>query len=220
MWGLSTHQVVLCDTSWVSYNWVQFWHSPPGDSIRSHRLKSLSHKTSTPQLQMPVTSPTSFTLLTTWLSVGIPTTHLVGLTIYSNDPQKSGKHIYQYIISLFNPINHKGNHTWIFIGRTDAEGEAPILWPPDAKSWLFPWCWERLMGGEGDNRGWDGGMVPATQWNWIWAGSRRWWWTGKPGVLQSMGSQSVRHDRWAEQQQQAEDLGKLHQDSWSRETVV
>ena len=137
MLGLSTHQAVLCDTSWVSYNWIQFWHSPPGDSIRSHRLKSRSHKTSTPQLQMPVTSPTSFMLLTTWLSVGIPTTHFVGLTIYSNDPQKSGKHIYQCIISLFNPINHKGNQTWIFIGRTDAEGEAPILWPHDAKSELI-----------------------------------------------------------------------------------
>ena len=48
---------------------------------------------------------------------------------------------------------------WIFIGRTDAEAEVPILWPPDAKNWLI-WkdpCWERLKaGGEGDNRGWDG----------------------------------------------------------------
>ena len=35
------------------------------------------------------------------------------------------------------PINPKGNQSWIFIGRTDAEAEAPILWPPDAKSWLI-----------------------------------------------------------------------------------
>ena len=52
------------------------------------------------------------------------------------------------------------------------------------------------VGGEGDNRGWDGWMVSPTQWTWVWVDSRSWWWTGKPGVLQSMGSQRVRHD-WA-----------------------
>ena len=55
------------------------------------------------------------------------------------------------------PVNPKGNQSWIFIGRTKAEAEAPILWPPDAKNWLTgksPWCWERLRaGGEGDDRG-------------------------------------------------------------------
>ena len=50
--------------------------------------------------------------------------------------------------------------------------------------------------GEGDNRGWDGWMVSPTQWTWVWANSGSWWWTGKPGVLQSMGSQRVGHD-WA-----------------------
>ena len=35
------------------------------------------------------------------------------------------------------PVNPKGNQPWIFIGRTEAEAEAPILWPPDAKSWLI-----------------------------------------------------------------------------------
>ena len=60
-----------------------------------------------------------------------------------------------------------------------------------------PWCWERLKaGGEGDNRGWDGWMVSLTQWTWVWVNSRSWWWTGRPGVLQSMGSQRVGHD-WA-----------------------
>ena len=54
-----------------------------------------------------------------------------------------------------------------------------------------PWFGERLKaGGEGDNRGWDGWMASLTQWIWVWASSRSWWWTGKPGVLQSMGSQS------------------------------
>ena len=57
------------------------------------------------------------------------------------------------------------------------------------------WCWERLKaGGEGDNRGWDGWMASPTQWTWVWVNSRRWWWTGKPGVLWSMGLQRIGHD--------------------------
>ena len=60
-----------------------------------------------------------------------------------------------------------------------------------------PWCWERLRaGGEGDDRGWDGWMASPTQWTWVWVNSGSWQWTGKPGVLQSMGSQRVRYD-WA-----------------------
>ena len=98
------------------------------------------------------------------------------------------------------PVNPKGNQSWIFIGRTTAEGETPILWPPDMKNWLLgkdpdageDWCW----GGERDNRGWDGWMASPTQWKWVWVNSGRWWWTGRPGVLQSMESQRVRHD-WA-----------------------
>ena len=58
-----------------------------------------------------------------------------------------------------------------------------------------PWCWERLRaGGEGDNRGWDGWMASLTQWTWVWVDSGSWWWTGRPGMLQSMGLQIVRHD--------------------------
>ena len=60
-----------------------------------------------------------------------------------------------------------------------------------------PWCWERLkVGGEGDDRGWDGWMASLTQWTWVGVNSRSWWWTGRPGVLQSVGSQRVGHD-WA-----------------------
>ena len=65
------------------------------------------------------------------------------------------------------PVNPKGNQSWIFIGRTDAEAEASILWPPDVKSqlWKRPWCWERLKaGGEGADRGWDVWMVSPTRW--------------------------------------------------------
>ena len=58
-----------------------------------------------------------------------------------------------------------------------------------------PWCWERLKAeGEGEDRGWDGWMASPTQWTWVWVNSGSWWWTGRPGVLQSMGSQRVRHN--------------------------
>ena len=58
-----------------------------------------------------------------------------------------------------------------------------------------PWFWERLKaGGEGDNRGWNGWMASPTQWTWVWTNSERWWRAGKPGMLQSMGSQKIRHD--------------------------
>ena len=53
------------------------------------------------------------------------------------------------------------------------------------------WCWERLKAGEGDDRGWDGWMASLTQWTWVWVNSGSWWWTGRPGMLQSMGSQRV-----------------------------
>ena len=60
-----------------------------------------------------------------------------------------------------------------------------------------PWCWERLKaGGEGNDREWDGWMASPTQWTWVWVNSGSWWWTGRPGMLQSMGSQRVR-PKWA-----------------------
>ena len=63
--------------------------------------------------------------------------------------------------------------------------------------WKRPWCWERLKAGEeGDDRGWDGWMASPTQWIWVWVGSGNWWWTRRPGMLQAMGLQRVRHD-WA-----------------------
>jgi len=60
--------------------------------------------------------------------------------------------------------------------------------------WKRPWCWERLKAGEGDERGWDGWMASPTQWTWVWVNSGSWWWIVRPGMLQSMGSQRVRHD--------------------------
>ena len=100
-------------------------------------------------------------------------------------------------------VNLKGHQHWIITGRIDAEPEAPILWPPDAKTQLIgkdPWCWERLKaGGEGYDRRWDGWMASLTQWKWVWASSRRWWRTGKPVMLHPMGSQRVGPDFGTEQ---------------------
>ena len=99
------------------------------------------------------------------------------------------------------PVHSKGNQSWIFIGRTDAEAEAPILWLPDAKNWLTGrlWCWEGLKAEEGDDRGWYGWMASMTRWTWVWASSGSWWWEGKPGVWQSMVLQSrTRLSDWTE----------------------
>ena len=97
------------------------------------------------------------------------------------------------------PVHSKGDQFWVFIGRTDIEGETPVLWPPDVKNWLIWNDWERLkVGGEGDDRGSDGWMASLTQWTWIWVNSGSWWWTGRPGVLQSMGLQRVGHN-WVTQ---------------------
>ena len=64
-----------------------------------------------------------------------------------------------------------------------------------ADSLKRPWCWDRLRArGEGDSRGWDGWMASLIQWTWVWMDSGSWWWTGRPGVLQFMGLQRVRHD--------------------------
>ena len=98
---------------------------------------------------------------------------------------------------ILQSVHPKGNQSWIFIQRTDAGAETPILWPPDAKSQLIrkdPDAgkdWRQEMKGM---TWWDGWMTSLTQRTWVWAISGRWWRTRKPGMLQSMGSQRVRHD--------------------------
>ena len=73
-------------------------------------------------------------------------------------------------------------------------------WCEEMTHWKRPWCWERLRAGEeAGNRGRDDWMVSLTQWTWVWVNSWRQWRTGKPGMLQSMGSQKVGHD-WATEQ--------------------
>ena len=97
------------------------------------------------------------------------------------------------------PVHPKGNQSWIFIVGTDAEAETPVLWTPEVKNrltWKDPdsgkgWRWKE----KGMTR-WDGYMASPTQWTWVWVSSGSCWWTGKPGVLQSMGLQIVGHN-WA-----------------------
>ena len=94
------------------------------------------------------------------------------------------------------PVNPQGNQSWILIRRTDAEAETPILWLADAKnwpSWKYPdagkdWRWEEKGTTEDEMVGWHHGLN-GREFNF-----RSWWWTGRPGVLQSMGLQRVRHD--------------------------
>ena len=80
---------------------------------------------------------------------------------------------------------HQKDWCWSWSSNTLA------MWYEELTHWKRPWWWERLkVGGEGDDRGWDGGMASSTLWTWVWASSRRWWRTGKPGMLQFMGLQS------------------------------
>ena len=99
--------------------------------------------------------------------------------------------------------NSKGNQSWIFIGRTDAEAETTGLCIQSRCKELTHlkrlWCWERLkVRGEGDDRGWDGWMASLTLWIWDWVSSGSWWWTRKPGMLQFRWLQRVSHN-WATQ---------------------
>ena len=83
------------------------------------------------------------------------------------------------------PVHPKGDQSWIFIRRTDAEAETPVLWPPDAKSQLIgkdPDAgkdWRREEKGTTE----DGWIVSLTQLTWVWVNSWSWWWAGRPGVL-------------------------------------
>ena len=96
------------------------------------------------------------------------------------------------------PVHPKGDQSWVFIGRTDVEAETPILWPPDVKNWLIgkdpdagkDWRQEEKGMTEDEMVGWHHRLNGHE----FWVNSRNWWWTGRPGVLQSMGSQRVRHN--------------------------
>ena len=91
------------------------------------------------------------------------------------------------------PVNPKGNQSWYALEglmlKLKLQYFGHLMQRTDS------WCWESVKaGGEGDDRGWTGWLASPTQWTWVWASSSSCWWTGKPGVLQSMGPQRVGHD--------------------------
>ena len=92
------------------------------------------------------------------------------------------------IIGQFYSFYPTWSWSWSWSSNTLA------TWCKELTHWKRPWCWERLKAGEGDDRGWDGWMASSTQWTWVWVNSGSWRWTGRPGMLQSMGSQRVGHD--------------------------
>ena len=95
------------------------------------------------------------------------------------------------------PVHPTDYQFWIFIGRTDVEAETPVPWPQDEKNWLIGKDpdtgkdWGQAEKGWQRMRCW---MASLTQWTWVWTSPGTWWWTGKPGVLQSMVLQRVGHN--------------------------
>ena len=80
-------------------------------------------------------------------------------------------------------VHPKGDQSWVFTGRTDAEAETPVLWLPDVRSWLIgkdPDAGKDWRREEKGRRRWDGWMASLTQWAWVWVNSGSWWWTGRP----------------------------------------
>ena len=90
---------------------------------------------------------------------------------------------------ILKEISHEYSLDWCWSSNTFA------TWCEELTHWKRPWCWERLKAaGDGDISGWDGWMASPTQWTWVWASSGRRWWTGRSGLLQSMGLPRVGHD--------------------------
>ena len=91
------------------------------------------------------------------------------------------------------PVHLKGSQSWIFIGSWIVTGgwswssNTLATWGEELTHWKRPWCWERLkVGGEEDDKGWDGWIASRTWWTRVWVSSGCWWWTGKPGMLQGV----------------------------------
>ena len=95
-------------------------------------------------------------------------------------------------------VHPKGDQSQVLIWKDwcwSWNSNTLATWCEDLTHLKHLWCWERLRAGEkGDNKGWDGWMASPTRWTWVWVNSRSWWWTGRPGMLWSMGSQRVGHD--------------------------
>ena len=96
----------------------------------------------------------------------------------------------------FQLVHPKGDQSWVFIGRTDAEAETPNTL---LTHWKRLWCWEGLgAGGEGDDRGWDGWMASPTWWTGVWVNSGDWWWTGRCAVIHGVAKSWTWLSDWTE----------------------
>ena len=121
--------------------------------------------------------------------------------------KKSFRMDIEAVVHIYNGIllSHEKECIWVSLAT----------WCEDLTHWKRPWCWERLKaGGEGHNKGWDGWMASLTQWTWVWVNSGGWQWTGRPGVLQPMGSQRVGHD-WATELNEV-DEPRAYYTEWSK----
>ena len=110
---------------------------------------------------------------------------------------------YHFSLNTSTPLRHLehylNDHFYLFRdmrnNSTNRNSNTLATGCEELTHWKRPWCWEKLnAGGEGDDRGWDGWMSSLTQWTWVWVNFGSWWWTARPGMLQSMGSQRVGHD--------------------------
>ena len=135
-------------------------------------------------------------------SYGLPSSHLWVWELDHKESWAPKNRCFWTVVlekTLDSPLDCK-DQSWIFIGRTDAEAETPRLWLPDEKYWLIwkdpdagkDWRREEKGTTEDEMVGWHHWLT-----GWVWVSSESWWWTGRPGVLQSMGPQRVGHD-WAE----------------------
>ena len=99
----------------------------------------------------------------------------------------------QSILKEISPESSSEDEDWYWSWNSNTL----VTWYEGLTHLKRPWFWEILKaGGEEDDRRWDGWMVSPTGWTWVWVSSGSWWWTGKPGMLQSMGLQRVAQD-WA-----------------------
>ena len=95
------------------------------------------------------------------------------------------------------PVHPRGDQSWVFIGRKLKLQYFGHLIFEELTHLKRPWCWERLKaGGEGDDRGWNGWMASPTQWTWVWVNSGSWWWTGRLGMLPSLGRKVSDTTEW------------------------
>ena len=91
------------------------------------------------------------------------------------------------------PVHPKGNQSWIFMLKLKLQYFGHLMRRTDSLEKIL--MLGKIEGRKrGDDRGWSGWMASPTQWTWVWVSSWSYWWTGKSGVLQSMGSQRVRQD--------------------------